>query len=333
MSVRDVPRRAPSRLKLQLCEGGAVVMGRRGALVLCASALLGACAIKPPPTNGAPDDSPTAGGTSSSPSPESNVPSSPTAGSSSPATTAPDASPEAVPVVGIVGINHNTAAAAYAVPAATVHTWLTTKTGPATKTAFLTFDDGPSVITPQVLDALKQLGVPATFFVIGRYLELNPAITQRAMAEGHAICLHSYSHDYTYLYPGRVGNVVNIAADYDKALAVATRVLGPTYAPGGYRYPGGHMSWTGLEAADAALTQRNVSWIDWNCMSGDADRTPPANPDQAIANLTSTFTASGSPSAAVLLNHDSHGAHVTLATLPRFVQFFRDRGYAFGVIG
>ena len=235
--------------------------------------------------------------------------------------------------MGIVGINHNAAAAAYAVPAATVHTWLTTKTGPATKAAFLTFDDGPSVITPQLLDTLKQLGVPATFFVIGRYLELNPAITQRAMAEGHAICLHSYSHDYTYLYPGRVGNVVNIAADYDKALAVATRVLGPTYAPGGYRYPGGHMSWTGLEAADAALAQRNVSWIDWNCMSGDADRTPPANPDQAIANLTSTFTAAGSPSAAVLLNHDSHGAHVTLAALPQFVKFFRDRGYAFGVIG
>src|SRR5450756_128935 len=237
MSVRDVPRRAESRLKRQLCEGGAVAVGRRGALVLCASALLGACAIKPPPTNAAPDESPTAGGTGSSPSPESNVPGSPTAGSSSPATTAPDASPEAVPTVGIVGINHNAAAAAYAVPAATVHTWLTTKTGPAAKTAFLTFDDGPSVITPQVLDTLKQLGVPATFFVIGHYLELNPAITQRAMAEGHAICLHSYSHDYTYLYPGRVGNVVNIAADYDKALAVATRVLGPTYAPGGYRYP------------------------------------------------------------------------------------------------
>jgi peptidoglycan/xylan/chitin deacetylase (PgdA/CDA1 family) len=93
------------------------------------------------------------------------------------------------------------------------------------------------------------------------------------------------------------------------------------------------MSWTGLEAADAALAQRNVSWIDWNCMSGDADKKPPANPDAAIANLTSTFTAYGSPSAAVLLNHDSHGAQVTLASLPRFVQFFRDRGYSFGVIG
>ena len=314
-------------------------MGRRGAIILGASALLGACAIEPPPKNAAPYGQATAqaGGTSSSSTPEPSTPTtatpSETAGSANPATTTPDPSPEAVPAVGIFGTNHNATAAAYAVPAATVHQWLTTRTGPAAKTAFLTFDDGPSALTPQVLDTLKQLGVPATFFVIGRLLEQNPAITQRAMAEGHAICLHSYSHDYAYLYPGRVGNAVNITADYDHALAVATRVLGPTYAPGGYRYPGGHMSWTGLEAADAALAQRNVSWIDWNCMSGDADKKPPANPDQAIANLTSTFTAYGSPTAAVLLNHDSHGAHVTLAALPQFVQFFRDRGYAFGVIG
>jgi peptidoglycan/xylan/chitin deacetylase (PgdA/CDA1 family) len=248
------------------------------------------------------------------------------------ANTTAEPPPEVVPAV-VNGKNHIAAANGYAVPAATVQTWLTTRAGPSTKTAFLTFDDGPSAITPQVLDSLKVLGVPATFFVIGRYLELNPAITQRAMAEGHAICLHSYSHDYAYLYPGRVGNAVNIATDYDRALAVAMRVLGPTYAANGYRYPGGHMSWTGLADADVALAQRGVSWIDWNCLSGDADKKPPANPDEAIAGLTSTFTASGSPSAAVLLNHDSHDKHVTLASVPRFVQFFRDRGYGFGVIG
>ena len=231
------------------------------------------------------------------------------------------------------GTNHITAANAYAVPAATVHTWLTTRTGPAAKTAFLTFDDGPSYLTSQLLDSLKQLAVPVTFFVIGRYLELNPAITQRAMAEGHAICLHSYSHDYAYLYPGRVGNAVNIATDLDHAMSVAKRVLGPTYAPSGYRYPGGHMSWTGLGDADLALAQRGLSWIDWNCMSGDADAKAPTTPDAAIATLTATYTAAGSPSAVVMLNHDSHDKHLTVATLPRYVQYFRDRGYGVGVIG
>lgn len=314
-------------------------------MLLGAAALLSACAIQPPPRNAAPYSlrtAPDADATPSDayPSPDSHDPlTGDQSGSSAEegATGAPAAATEKprtdATSVPTSGSNHIPAADAYAVPAAIVHAWLATRTGPATKTAFLTFDDGPSSLTPQVLDALKALHVPATFFAIGRSLELNPAPAQRAMAEGHAICLHSYSHDYAYLYPGRVGNVVNIAADFDHALSVAKRVLGPMYAPGGYRYPGGHMSWTGLEDADVALAQRGVSWIDWNCMSGDADAHPPASPDEAMARLTKTFVEDGSPSAAVMLNHDKAGAHVTLATLPRFVQFFRDRGYRFGIIG
>ena len=327
-----------------------MVLARRSALVLGASTLLGACAIEPPPKNGVPygpaaaqtpssSTSPsTEPSTSSSPpeaEPAPSVPSQePATGSA--ATTTPDPTPgqapEGVPTPS-AGTNHIAAADAYAVPAATVHTWLTTRTGPVEKTAFLTFDDGPSYLTSQLLDTLKPLGVPVTFFVIGRYLELNPAITQRAMAEGHAICLHSYSHDYAYLYPGRVGNAVNIATDYDHALSVAKRVLGPTYEPGGYRYPGGHMSWNGLGDADLALAQRGLSWIDWNCMSGDADATMSKTPDQAVARLTATYTAAGSPNAAVMLNHDSHDKQMSIATVPQYVQFFRDRGYRFGIIG
>ncbi|HET7724753.1 MAG TPA: polysaccharide deacetylase family protein [Propionibacteriaceae bacterium] len=263
---------------------------------------------------------------------EGELPAAEDAPSGSPAAATEKPAADATPVP-TPGSNHIASADAYAVPAETVHKWLTTRAVPTSKTAFLTFDDGPSVLTGQFLDTLKGLGVHATFFVIGRMLELNPTIVQRAMAEGHAICLHSYSHDYAYLYPGRVGNVVNIATDYDHALSVAKRVLGPTYTPNGYRYPGGHMSWTGLEDADLALAQRGVAWIDWNCMSGDAERRPPASPDQAVAMLTATFTAAGSPNAAVMLSHDSWGAHITLAALPRFVQFFRDRGYGFGIIG
>jgi peptidoglycan-N-acetylglucosamine deacetylase len=317
-------------------------MGRR-AILLGASALLSACALQPPPRNAAPyaTHTPPAPQTRPTeahrtPDPSASVNLSETSaedgaiGTPAAATQHPEADATTVPTT---GSNHIPAANAYAVPGVTVHSWLATRTGPAAKTAFLTFDDGPSAITPQVLDALKALHVPATFFVIGRSLELNPAPVQRAMAEGHAICIHSYSHDYAYLYPGRTGNVVNIAGDYDQALSVAKRVLGPTYAPGAYRYPGGHMSWTGLEDADIALAQRGVTWIDWNCMSGDADIHPPTTPDEAMARLTKSFAQAGSPSAAVMLSHDKGGAHVTLATLPRFVQFFRDRGYGFGVIG
>lgn len=316
-----------------------MAVGRRGLFVLGASTLLGACAVKPPPENAAPSeiDTPQPVETSSTPSSTptrtetpapSETPKAPPA-----ETMTPDPKPSPPPATEPAdGTNHNAAATAYAVPAATVHQWISTRTGPQAPTAFLTFDDGPSTLTPQFLDALKQLGVPVTFFVMGRVLEQNAASAKRAMSEGHAICLHSFSHNYDYLYPGRVGNAANIATDYDRALATAKKVFGPTFATSGYRYPGGHMSWTGLAAADAALAQRGASWIDWNCMSGDADRLAPKNADEAVSILTKTFNESKSPSAAVMLNHDSYKAHLTLEGLPRFVQFFRDRGYTFSVI-
>lgn len=226
------------------------------------------------------------------------------------------------------------AANAYAVPAAIVHQWLVTRTGPPQPMAFLTYDDGPSPnLTPQLLDALKQQGVHATFFVVGYRLAQNPGVAQRAMAEGHAICLHSYSHDYSYLYPGRTGNADHVGADYDQALAVARRILGPSYASPGYRYPGGHMSWKGLEGSDAALAERGASWIDWNCITGDAERHPTQNGDQGVQMVSETLARSGNPSAAVVLSHDSSGGYVSLQSLPRMVQLFRDRGYGFGVIG
>lgn len=60
---------------------------------------------------------------------------------------------------------------------------------------FLTFDDGPNPFyTPKVLDILKEEGVKATFFLIGRHVEVYPEIVQRILEEGHSIGGHSYSH-------------------------------------------------------------------------------------------------------------------------------------------
>lgn len=58
----------------------------------------------------------------------------------------------------------------------------------------LTFDDGPTEFTPQVLDLLKQHQIKATFFCIGKQLEKYPKIAQRIVAEGHIIANHTYSH-------------------------------------------------------------------------------------------------------------------------------------------
>ncbi len=69
------------------------------------------------------------------------------------------------------------------------------------KAVALTFDDGPSPEwTPQVLDALKQAGVKATFFMIGEYVEKYPEIAKRVVREGHEIGNHTYDHHVLIYY-------------------------------------------------------------------------------------------------------------------------------------
>ena len=73
------------------------------------------------------------------------------------------------------------------------------------KVAYLTFDDGPSEkITSRILDILKEENIKATFFVIGKSVdesEKNQQIVTRMAQEGHSIGNHTYSHNYSYLYP------------------------------------------------------------------------------------------------------------------------------------
>lgn len=63
------------------------------------------------------------------------------------------------------------------------------------KVVALTFDDGPHPrYTDEILDLLAEYGAKATFFVIGKNLELYGAATERAVREGHEIGNHTYSH-------------------------------------------------------------------------------------------------------------------------------------------
>ncbi len=63
------------------------------------------------------------------------------------------------------------------------------------KTLALTFDDGPDEkFTPMVLDALKKLKVPATFFVIGKNAEESPDLVRRMVDEGHEVGSHTFTH-------------------------------------------------------------------------------------------------------------------------------------------
>lgn len=67
------------------------------------------------------------------------------------------------------------------------------------KQIVLTFDDGPSAYTEQILDILKKYNVPATFFVIGGNIQKYPGVVKRIAREGHTIGNSTFSHDDLFL--------------------------------------------------------------------------------------------------------------------------------------
>jgi peptidoglycan/xylan/chitin deacetylase (PgdA/CDA1 family) len=118
----------------------------------------------------------------------------------------------------------------------------------------LTFDDGPNAeMTPQLLDHLKEAGIKATFFVVGRNIE-NPwgrAIVERMAAEGHQIGNHTYSHpDLTRLDGARIEQEIKQTEDLIGPLDNGNKIFRPPF--------GFHNG--AVDRAAAALGYKSVLW-------------------------------------------------------------------------
>lgn len=202
------------------------------------------------------------------------------------------------------------------------------------KLVFLTFDDGPSSdYTATVLNTLKKYGVKATFFIVGRNANQKSAgpLLRREVAEGHAIALHSYSHNYKYLYPKRRANADHVIREVDKNLAAIRKHLGKNFTTAVFRYPGGHMSWKSMGGADKALANRGITYIDWNVISGDAvSKKDPKYRQSALQSIKNDMKAHGYPRVVVVLMHDIKRKSVV--ELPAIIEYYRDAGYKFGIL-
>ena len=201
------------------------------------------------------------------------------------------------------------------------------------KVVFLTFDDGPDTSSsPRILKILNDNKVPGTFFLQGQYINDNTKdIVKQMHDDGHTVAAHSYGHDYSYLYPGRVGNVSNIISDFDKIEQVTKKYLGDDFKYYTWRYPGGHMSWNNLEEADAALKEKGVEWIDWNNMTGDAEpqsRRPTTA--EGMFNMVKQLTEGSTTNMQVILMHDNVSKELTIQALPQIIAYYKDLGYKFG---
>ena len=123
----------------------------------------------------------------------------------------------------------------------------------------LTFDDGPSEGTNQLLEILNRFDIPATFFVCGMNVDRLPDVVRAAATAGHEIGNHSYSHPALYL---RSQSFIN------EELSAAQSIIGETtgVAPTLFRAPFG-ARWFGLREAQQRLNLLGVMWtvlgLDW----------------------------------------------------------------------
>ena len=235
------------------------------------------------------------------------------------------------------GSNHSIEASDYAYDVTAVNNTIRGKSDDVKgKVVFLTFDDGiDPTLTPQVMDILKEYGVHATFFHIGYTITPeNGDILKRQITEGHAIANHSLSHNFNLLYPGRVPNQSQIVSEVNQTMANFQAILGKDFKTRIFRYPGGHMSWQGLESTDHALAKEDIQWIDWNMLCGDAEplSVRPTTSESMMAYMDGSQKYFPETTVKVVLMHDTAGKELTVQTLPQIIEYFKNQGYTFGVL-
>lgn len=195
------------------------------------------------------------------------------------------------------------------------------------KTIYLTFDDGPSrTITPQVLQILREENVKATFFVTNQDDSLNYLIRQ-ASDEGHTIALHSYTHDYGYIYSSTANYFQDLTSIQNKVEGITGKKSTIIRFPGGSsntvsrRYQSGIMSVLSKE-----VTNRGYTYFDWNISSGDAGGA--RTKEDVYTNVTSNLYYQNN----VVLMHDFENNYKTLNALRDIIHYGKENGYTFKAI-
>lgn len=188
------------------------------------------------------------------------------------------------------------------------------------KTAYLTFDDGPSANTYAILDALQESGQKATFFIVAKNIPGYEDALRRMAEEGHTVAIHTYSHDYRGIYE----SVEAYLDDFHQAYEAIYEACG--VRPTLFRFPGGSVnSYNQMiyQPLIAEMLRRGFVYHDWSVSSEDA-----TGKDYTPEQLTA-FVMEGTEKAAkpVILMHDSGDKKNTAAAMPEMIRQLTGAGY------
>lgn len=178
----------------------------------------------------------------------------------------------------------------------------------------LTFDDGPHPdLTPKLLDILRQNGVRATFFVVGRNVKAYPEIARRIVAEGHEIANHSWSHPAL----PKLG-AAGLRHEIENTNAVIESVTGRR--PTNMRPPYGALN---PRVRDYLTKGQNMNIILWSV--------DPLDWKRPGAQVVTQRLVEGATPGGILLAHDIHPG--TVEAMPDVIAQLKAKGYGFATVG
>ncbi|HVO36443.1 MAG TPA: glycosyltransferase, partial [Gemmatimonadales bacterium] len=206
------------------------------------------------------------------------------------------------------------------------------RSGYVPKKLVLTFDDGPDdVYTPEILDELKELEVPGTFFLVGQMVEKYPEVARRILREGHEIGSHTFTHPNMATVSHR-----RAILEYNTAQRALQAVLGRSTVLFRFPYNADEEAQTNAET-DPIVQASALGYItvgelidpqDWNLAKTDSlgDRVPRTADDIVNDIIKQADTTKGN----VILLHSAGGKRdITVAALATVVPRLERKGYQF----
>ncbi|MNO19245.1 Peptidoglycan-N-acetylglucosamine deacetylase [compost metagenome] len=189
------------------------------------------------------------------------------------------------------------------------------------KTLYLTFDDGPSATTSELLDILDKYGIKATFFMLGPGMNRYPAQVKRIVEEGNGLGLHGMTHRKEKFYASASAALAEMDGDnavLRKITGTGTTLIRPPY---------GSKPYFTKAFRDKVLGQGYHLW-DWNV---DSDDWKYKEDSAAIYNtvMGQVHKLQKSKTNPVILMHDQKA---TLKVLPRLLESLKKEGYTFEII-
>jgi peptidoglycan/xylan/chitin deacetylase (PgdA/CDA1 family) len=183
------------------------------------------------------------------------------------------------------------------------------------KELVLTFDDGPwPGTTPKVLDALKHECVRATFFLLGKNVEPHAGLARRALAEGHSIGHHTYSHPLLDHMPfAKAEAEINRGIEEDEYAVYGQRRTTP--AVPFFRFPG----FVSTPALLDRMSARGIVVFGADVWASDWD---PMSPEAELQLILGRIEKVGR---GIVLFHDTKAQ--TAQMLPALLRALKKRGY------